>query len=51
MKNKKKKRNFPIGVLELCFLFAVIKEKKNYTTFHRFFKNISRLYFRIAKKS
>merc|ERR1719510_1701636 len=25
---KKKKRNFPIGVLELCFLFAVSKEKK-----------------------
>jgi len=45
MKKKKKKPNFPIGVLELCFLFAVIKEKKrNYTTFHRFFKNISRLY-------
>lgn len=48
---EKNQRNFPIGVLELCFLFAVSKEKKkNYTTFHRFFKNISRLYFRIAKK-
>jgi len=53
MKKKKKNRNFPIGVLELClFLFAVSKEKKRIilTTFHRFFKNISRLYFRIAKK-
>ena len=49
---EEEKSNFPIGVLELCFLFAVSKEKKkNYTTFHRFFKNISRLYFRIAKKS
>ena len=48
---EEEKPNFPIGVLELCFLFAVSKEKKkNYTTFHRFFKNISRLYFRIAKK-
>jgi len=28
MKKKKKKPNFPIGVLELCFLFAVSKEKK-----------------------
>jgi len=29
---EEEKRNFPIGVLELCFLFAVSKEKKkNYT--------------------
>lgn len=26
---EEEKRNFPIGVLELCFLFAVSKEKKN----------------------
>ena len=25
---EEEKRNFPIGVLELCFLFAVSKEKK-----------------------
>jgi len=25
---EKNQRNFPIGVLELCFLFAVSKEKK-----------------------
>lgn len=49
---EEKKPNFPIGVLELCFLFAVIKEKKrNYTTFHRFFKNISRLTLELQKKS
>jgi len=34
----------------LFFYLQSVKKKKNYTTFHRFFKNISRLYFRIAKK-